>query len=336
MKWLLLVGAAALSTPAIAQQHDHQLSAKGEQTQPQPDPHASHQMPDEADPHAGHDMPAQPDPHAGHELPAQQADPHAGHDRIETDVQPPVGPPPPQALTGPENAADLVWGNSSMAQARRRLGREHGGMPAHRLLVDRLEAVSQNGPDSYAIDAEAWYGGDIDKLWLKGEGEGLFGRGFEGLEMQALWSHAIGPWFDSQIGVRYDFQRGADRPHLAVGVQGLAPYWIEVEATTFLSNNGDVTARLEAEHDVRITQKLILQPRGEVAFALQDVPEAAIGSGLSDMQLGLRLRYEIVPEFAPYLGVAWSRAFGGTARMRRTDGERAGSLSLLAGLRFWF
>ncbi|MEO6361467.1 MAG: copper resistance protein B [Sphingomicrobium sp.] len=336
MKWLLLLGAVALPAPAIAQQHDHQSPATGEQVQPQADPHASHQMPDEADPHAGHEMPVEADAHSGHLMPAQETDPHAGHDAAEAVAQPPLVPPPPEALSGPENAADSVWGNGSMAEARRRLGRDHGGMPADRLLVDRLEASTHRGNTGYAVDGEAWYGGDIDKLWLKGESQGQFGSGFEGLETQALWSHAIGPWFDLQTGVRYDFQRGPDRAHLVIGVQGVAPYRIEVDGAVFISQKGDVTAKLEAEHDVRITQKLILQPRAELGFALQKVPEAAIGSGLSDVELGLRLRYQLAPQFAPYVGISWSRAFGGTARMRRYAGDDPSALSLLGGIRFWF
>ena len=121
-----------------------------------------------------------------------------------------------------------------------------------------------------------------------------------------------------------------------LGVEGLAPYWIEVDAAAFLSDKGDVTARVEAEHDMRLTQKLILQPRFELDFAAQDIPRQQIGSGLSSAELGLRLRYQIVPRFAPYIGVNYERAFGDTRRFRRLDGENPGGWQYVAGLRTWF
>jgi copper resistance protein B len=154
--------------------------------------------------------------------------------------------------------------------------------------------------------------------------------------VQALWSRAIDPWFDLQTGLRYDFRPDPSRAYLVLGVQGLAPYWFEVDAAAFVSTKGDVSARFEAEYDIRFTQKLILQPRVEVDFALQDVPELGIGSGLSSGEIGARLRYEVRPEFAPYVGVEYERAFDGTARFRRAAGEDRGGVSFLIGLRTWF
>ena len=209
-------------------------------------------------------------------------------------------------------------------------------MPASKFLVDRAETRFHDGSDGYLLDLQAWYGGDSDKLWLKSEIEGDWGKKLEHAEVQALWSHAIGPWFDLQGGVRFDPQPGPNRTHLALGIQGLAPYWWEVEGTVFLSNKGDVTARAEAEYDLRITQKLILQPRAEIDLSLQDVPELGIGSGLTDASLGLRLRYQISPLVAPYIGVEYERAFGDTSRFLRAEGEDSGGFNLLAGVRFWF
>lgn len=299
-----------------------------------------------SDPHAGHSMPAQPapavpvpDPHAGHVMPAEQpqaADPHAGHAMPSAPVDVPVGPPPPEALQGPENAADLAWGTRAMEPGRAVLFREHGDIPTSKLLIDQAEARLRSGRDGYFLNAEGWYGGDIDKLWLKTEIEGDFGSKPEQAEFQGLWSHAIDPWFDAQAGVRYDARPDRGTTHLALGVQGLAPYWIEIDAAAFLSAKGDVTARVEAEHDVRITQKLILQPRAEVDFALQDVPRESLGSGLAAAELGLRLRYQVTQQFAPYVGIEYDRAFGGTRRFRREHGEDLGGLSLVTGLRVWF
>lgn len=272
-------------------------------------------------------------------LPAQpgQADPHAGHDMSQMATpEVPVGPPPPAALSGPEDAADAYWGQSPMDRGRNFLREEHGGMPASKFLVDRAETRFHDGSDGYLLDFQAWYGGDSDKLWLKSEIEGDWGKKLEHAEVQALWSHAIGPWFDLQGGVRFDPQPGPNRTHLALGIQGLAPYWWEVEGTVFLSNKGDVTARAEAEYDLRITQKLILQPRAEIDLSLQDVPELGIGSGLTDASLGLRLRYQISPLVAPYIGVEYERAFGDTSRFLRAEGEDSGGFNLLAGVRFWF
>lgn len=290
------------------------------------DPHAGHEMPQSADPHAGHQMPQAADPHAGHDMGAAAASPQA----------PPIAPPPPEAFLGPAHAADLVYGDQRMAEAREELYDEHGDIETYKILVDQLETRIGKGRDGYGWDAQAWYGGDIDKAWFKTEGEGSFGRAAEKAEVQALWSHAIDPWFDLQAGVRYDFKPDPERAYLVLGVQGLAPYWFEIDAATFVSNKGDISARFEAEYDLRLTQKLILQPRAEIDLAFQDVPEIGLGSGLSSGELGARLRYEIRPTFAPYVGVEYERAFGDTADFRRAEGEKAGGWNVLVGLRTWF
>ena len=264
------------------------------------------------------------------------SDPHAGHAMGEEVPGPPVAPPPPGALSGPAHAADALFGQEAMAEAREELRREHGSIVTSKILIDQLEARIRNGRDGYFLNAEAWYGGDIDKLWLKSEIEGEFGRSPEHAEVQALWSRAISPWWNLQAGVRYDFRPDPERAHLVLGIEGLAPYWFEIDAAAFVSHKGDVTARFEAEYDQRLTQKLILQPRVEFDLAAQDVPEIGIGSGLSNAEAGLRLRYEIMPEFAPYVGVAYERAFGETADFRRAAGGKAGGWNLLVGVRAWF
>ena len=299
------------------------------------------------DPHAQHEKPAQPQPsctpeHAamGHcALPAspqvetQSADPHAGH--AITATEPPVGPPPAAALSGPEHAADAVYGAAEMAPSREVLRKEHGDMPVSRAFFDRIETRARRGSDEYLVEGQAWYGGDVDKLWLKTELEGKWRHGIETAEIQALWSHAIDPWFDLQTGVRFDPQPGPNRTHLALGIQGLAPYWWEVEGTVFLSNRGEITARAEAEYDLRVTQKLILQPRTEVELSAQKIEELGIGAGLTEGSVGLRLRYQLSPLFAPYVGLEYERAFGGTRDFRRAEGESRGGLNLVAGLRIW-
>lgn len=331
---LLFLAATALGTPALAQQGNQSAptphagsatctpehAAMGHCTLPAPEP-----QPATAAPVSD---PACPPEHAamGHCTPSGPA--------TAVEVQP--GPPPPEARSGPDHAADAVWGEAAMQRGRNVLREEHGGMSAYKFLIDRAESRIQEGRDQYLLDLQAWYGGDIDKLWLKGELEGPWGKKVEHAEIQALWSHAIDPWFDLQAGARYDPQPGPDRAHLVLGVQGLAPYWWEAEGALFLSNKGELTARAEAEYDLRVTQKLVLQPRVEVDLSTENIPELGIGAGLSEASLGLRLRYQFSPLFAPYVGVEYDHAFGRTRDYRRDEGERADGFSLLAGFRAWF
>jgi copper resistance protein B len=255
---------------------------------------------------------------------------------------PAVAPPPQAAFSGPEHAADTVWDPQLMARKRAdKLVAEHGGFTGYMVLADRLEyrALEDGDGDGYGWDAEGWYGGDYNRLWLKTEGEGEFGEGVEAVEaaeVQALYSRSINPWYNLQAGVRYDVRPKPDRAHLVLGIQGLAPYWFEVDAAGFLSHEGDLTARFEAEYDQRITNRLILQPRVELDLAAQDIPELGIGAGLSTIEAGLRLRYEIKREFAPYVGVHYERPLGDTAEFARAEGEDAGGWAVLVGLRSWF
>jgi copper resistance protein B len=344
---LLTLLAATAATPALAQHSGH--------AQPSPPPAPATTCTPE---HAamGHcTMPPAPPPppaatctpeHAamGHCTPAatQQADPHAGHDMAPAaaaDI--PVAPPPPEALGGPAHAQDLVYDPREAGRSRSEMIREHGGMSASKFLIDQAETTFGERGEGFAWDAQFWSGGDIDKLWLKSEGEGTFGEALEHGEVQALYSRAIDPWFDLQAGLRQDFGAGSGRTHLALGIQGLAPYWFEVEGTLFLSTKGELTARFEAEYDLRLTQALILQPRAEIDLSLQDMPDIHIGAGLSTASLGARLRYEFFPKsgpavIAPYVGVEYEQAFGETANYREAEGEQAGALRLLAGLRIWF
>jgi copper resistance protein B len=239
-------------------------------------------------------------------------------------------------MSGPAHAADVVFGATPMAQSREELRREHGDMRTTKLLIDRLEWRAASGRDGYLLDGQGWYGGDINKLWLKTEVEGERGRTPEHAEVQALWSRAIDPWFDLQAGVRFDANRGPNRTHLVLGVQGLAPYWYEVDGAVFLSNKGELTARAEAEYDLRITQELILQPLIEVVLSAQDIEELGIGSGLSTAEIGIGLRYLVSQQISPYVGLSYERAFGDTRRFRRAEGEDAASLGVVAGVRIWF
>jgi len=214
--------------------------------------------------------------------------------------------------------------------------RENGGMTYSQLMIDRLEYRALSGGDGYHWEGEGWIGGDVNRLAIKSEGEGETGGRLESAELQLLYSRAIDPWWNIVGGMRQDFRPRPERTYATIGIEGLAPYWFEVEGQLFVSTRGDAHARLEASYDQRITQRLILQPAMEVNIAAQDVPELGIGSGLSDIELGLRLRYEFAREFAPYVGVNWERKLGDTARYAQRVGDDPAATSLVMGLRFWF
>jgi len=205
------------------------------------------------------------------------------------------------------------------------------------VLIERLEAriATGGGKDGYVWDAQAFYGGDINRFVLKTEGEGEFGGELEDAEIQALYSRAISPFFDLQAGVRFDHDPDT-RGHFVIGVQGLAHYMFHVDGVLFLSDRGDLTARLEGEYDQRITQRMILQPRLEVELAAQDIPERGVGAGITKVEPGVRLRYELEREFAPYIGLEYEAALGKTAEIGRSAGKDPDGLKLLIGVRAWF
>ncbi len=251
--------------------------------------------------------------------------------------RPPEDTTPAAALDGPTHAADLVFGPDAMAASRRTLVRENGDMRVTTVIIDRLEAGFGDGEETWLWDAQGWTGGDINRFWWKSEGEGDFDGGLEEAEFQALYSRAVRPFWDVQVGLRQDFRPdGEDTTHLVLGLQGLAPYWWEIDAAAFLSTEGDLTARVEAEYDQRITQRLILQPRFEIDVSASDIPELEVGSGLSSVEAGLRLRYEFRKEFAPYVGVEWSRAFGATADYIEARGGEVDDTRFVVGLKAWF
>jgi copper resistance protein B len=280
------------------------------------------------------------DPHAGHTMPRPAQDPHAGHDMGEMDKLPPSGPemetpPPPEAGSGPPRAADAIWGADAMAASRNDLRRTHGNFPVFWFQGDRLEAQVRQGADLYLWDIQGYYGGPTERLWFKSEGEGEFGADPDDAEVQALYARAFAPFWDVQAGVRQDIG-GMDTTHAVIGVQGLAPYMFEIDAALFLSHRGDLTARIEAEVDQRITQRLILQPRIEANLAAQDIPLLGIGAGIDQIEVGARLRYEIRREFAPYIGIEQSWRLGRGADFARLRGEDPSATSFIAGIRFWF
>ncbi len=204
-----------------------------------------------------------------------------------------------------------------------------------RVLVNRLEAVDAKREYGQNLEAEAWYGGDYNKIWLKAEGERRSGR-LERMRTEALWDRAFAAFWSTQLGIRHDTGQGATSNWLAFGVQGVAPYWFETEATAYWGNGGTLAVRTEFKYELLFTQQLILQPNLEANLYSRNDRTRGIGAGLSDVELGLRLRYEIRRQFAPYIGVAWRRKFGNTAEYARDAGGNARESEVVAGLRIWF
>jgi len=201
--------------------------------------------------------------------------------------------------------------------------------------IDQLEIRNTDGSDPLVFDGQMWIGKDLNKLWIKSEIERVDGETEEN-ELQFLYSRAIAPYWDFQVGWRKDFKPDPDQNWLAVGVQGLAPYFFEVDAAVFISDESQANLRLEAEYELLFTQRLILSPEIEVNLFTDDDEERGVGSGLSDVEAGLRLRYEIRREFAPYIGVNWTKKFGNTADFAEVDGEETEDTQFVAGIRTWY
>ena len=204
-----------------------------------------------------------------------------------------------------------------------------------KVLINQLEATHADGVSGQAWDAYAWYGSDFNKLAIRSEGDRAGGR-VEAASVEALWSHAYATFWDSVVGVRHDFGIGPGRNWAAFGVQGIAPYWFNLEATGYVGAGGRTAARFKAEYELLITQRLILEPELETNLYGKADPARRLGSGLSDAGLSLRLRYEIRREFAPYVGVVWQRVFGGTADFRRAENKSVFDRQIVAGVRIWF
>lgn len=204
-----------------------------------------------------------------------------------------------------------------------------------KVMIDQLEVrQADEGENPIVLEAEAWVGKDLNKLWLKTDIEKV-GSELEEAELQLLYSRAIAPYWDLQTGIRKDF-KPYNQTWFTVGAKGLAPYFFETDAALFVGEDGRTAARVSAEYEMMLTQKTVLSP--EVGFNVygKDIPEAGVGSGLSDMSVGLRLRHEFKREFAPYIGVNWSKKFGKTADFARHDGESVEDTQLVAGVRVWF
>lgn len=205
------------------------------------------------------------------------------------------------------------------------------------VLLDQFEDRT-NGPDNeLRWDGEAWIGTDMNRLWLKSEGFSTNSTVSDG-DHEALYDRPIPRmrYFDAQAGVRADLDSGPARAWAAVGVEGLAPYYFQFAPTLYIRNGGNVAGRLTGSYDLLLTQRWIVQPEAELNFYNKDDPARQIGSGLSELDTGLRLRYEIRRKFAPYVGIAYNGKYGGTASYARQAGQTASDPRFVFGLRLWY
>jgi copper resistance protein B len=341
---LALSIAALLPTGVLAQDHSghhgHAQAAPEQDTAQ--DVHAPHAQsmqtpPETSDPHAAHaghaaqPTPAKPDAHAGHaghatQPPQTEPDPHEGHGGQggRTAASEPVTPIPP--VTDADRAAAFPTLHKHM---------EHAPDVNWFVGVNRLEAWDADEGRGEAWEVSAWFGTDLNRLWLRSEGERVGGH-TEAADVEVLYGRSVSAWWDVVGGVRQETRPGPSSTWAAFGVQGLAPYKFEVQATAYVGDGGRVEANVEAEYELLLTNRLILQPVVELDFEAKDDVERGVGSGLSKAEAGLRLRYEFDRRFAPYVGVVHERAFGRTADLREADGEHVNDTRFVAGVRMWF
>jgi copper resistance protein B len=218
---------------------------------------------------------------------------------------------------------------------------DHGGHTVHdrainfQVLFDQLEWQFVHGEPGSRWDSRSWIGGDRNRIWLRTEGDAVDGV-LDTAEAQALFGRSITRWWDVVAGVRFDMKPTPSHVWVALGVQGLAPQFLDVQATAFIGQSGHLAARIEVEHDLLITQRIVLQPLVELSLSGNDDPDRGIGAGLSTGEVGFRVRYEFRRELAPYAGVVWHKKLFGTGDAARANGDDAGGWHLVSGLRFWF
>lgn len=307
--------ATSVFAPAAAQSHDPHAGHHPEPAPARTGDHADHVDHVGHAAHAGH---AAHDAHADH---AVQRPPAAA-----ANTQDPRTPIP--ALTDADRAAAFP--------ALRDHGMHHPDQPVGRFSVERLEAWDGGDDgDGQAWEAGGWYGGDLHRLWLRTEGEREAGR-TTSASLELLYGRSVSPWWDLVAGIRHDAAPGAAQDWLAVGAQGLAPYLFEVAATAHLGASGRSRLVLEAEYDLLLGSRLVLQPALEATLHGQADPGRGVGQGLSTLEAGLRLRYQLHRQFAPYIGVAHERSFGRTRTLRDAGGGHGRETRVVAGVRFWF
>lgn len=212
---------------------------------------------------------------------------------------------------------------------------EHAPEIFTKVMLDQLEIRDGEDGNPLVLEGQAWIGSDLNKLWLKADIESLDGD-VEEFELQALYSRAVASYWDLQLGVRQDIRPDSGHNWGVLGLRGLAPYFFETEATLFISESGETAMRFSTEYELLLTQQWVLSPEIGANIYGQNDRDTGTGSGLSDMHAGLRLRYEIRREFAPYIGINWSKRFGDAADFATDAGEEVSDTQWVAGFRIWF
>jgi copper resistance protein B len=331
-----VLGLGLLASLSVLAAEDHANHQQAEPTSPGEAQHGGHQPAQAAQPapqgaHAAH---ADPDKAESSNAQQSQQPDHADHGAHQAhsanDLQTPteserahIPPDPPQNPLHDMSEERMI-----------ELMQMEDNAPYSMILADQLEWRDTNDADTQAWELQAWYGTDYNKLWIETEGDRTDEE--TGGRAEVMWDRIISRWWSIQSGVRHDFGEGPSRTWADIGIQGLAPYFFEIDAAMYVGEEGRTAARFSAEYDMLITQRLILQPELEFELYGKDDPENGIGSGLSDVEFGVRLRYEIRREFAPYVGVHWERKFGGTADLARAESEDVSDVVFVAGLRAWF
>lgn len=265
--------------------------------------------------------------HASHSQMHQTPPAHHAHAAAESKASSApdhVAPPPPEHPMAPTSDAAMIDA----------MGMDDDATFA-KLKLDRLERSFGGDAPALSWQMNAWIGRDFDKLRIRSEGEHVRGA-TEDADVEVFWSHAVAPFRDTEIGLRQDIGAGAKRTWAAFGIQSLAPYWFELGATAYVGASGRTALRIEADYDLSLSPRLILQPRIEINAYGESDRAAEVGAGLADAEAGLRLRYEVRREFAPYVGVEWSRRFGETADFARDKGLSALDTRWVVGIRVWY
>ncbi|WP_251862785.1 copper resistance protein B [Achromobacter sp. Marseille-Q4962] len=315
---------ALAAPPAWAQPMDHASMAHGASGPASPDAAADHA--DHAG-HAGHGNPRGMDP-AGRDAAAPG---HAGMDHARRGA--PDSPAPDAVPVGSLPSGDGAGTGDYASYGIHPHMMDNA--PAWQLLMDKFGwAGDRDGRDALQWDGRFWFGTATDRLLIKSEGERQGGRGDGRLE--AYWSRAVSPFWDLQLGARRDIGAGPRRNWAALGMGGVLPYRIDLQATAYAGGSGRTALGLKAEYDLRLTQRLVFTPELQASLYGKNDPARGVGSGLSSGSLSLRLRYEATREFAPYVGVSFERKFGRTAGYAADAGEGRSQVRALAGVRFWF
>lgn len=315
-----------MPTPATQDHSQHQAKPKAKPA-PKPAPKSTRDVDHAAMGHGTPEVQAPEVDHAamGHNVPAQDHTDHAtmGHDATRPADQP-ITPIP--ELTDADRAAAVrpAGGHAMNDNALQRF-----------VLIDRLEAFDTDGGHGLEWEAQGWLGTDRNKLWLRSEGERVGGN-LEDADLEVLYGRSFARWWDVVAGVRHHFEPGDSQDMAVLGVMGVAPYKFEVEASLYVGDSGYTGARLEVEYETLLTNRLILQSALEVNIHGEDDKAHGNGAGLGTVEAGLRLRYEISRQFAPYIGIVHERAYGRTADFRRDDGEDINDTRVVAGVRIWF